>query len=284
MFGGKIMKRIIAPLLVLMICLNGCCVCIPAQNDAQTWVPDASQPVASLPTTAPTEAAIQETTEQTQPAQVYFPASVKDQYCEAYKHPDNPEYSYCVHFPTVYWNGQECSMLREQIYFDHMRQIDPVAFEGQPACSAAYALGQGNGVASVITCFRYQLYEYAEYSLFHVDLSNGQEANDDQVLAAFGHTWEQFYNEVRQATQQKFQQTYGNDESFRSSPSYNEMLNLQGSDELIRQARPFVDANGRLCALVEIVTPAGAGRYPGRICLQSADFLPAPESIVCKTH
>ena len=280
------MKKVCALILLVSFCLSGCSVLakyLPIQRGEEDTVqlPEMmdTTPETELPEQAQNQQPVQTEPAQTQPTQpVCYPVWAEDEYAESFNHPYGSG-KYCVHIPNLYWNGQECGM-RDQIYFDHMGQIESAALDGQPMYSAAYSLGQNDRMASLVTYFNSQDYAYWKYSIFHVDLSTGREASDGQVLEAFGYDYDRFYAEVRQIAQKRLETTFRNFGED-GSAVYQEMLEQQISDETIHAARPYVDESGKLCAVVMLMVPAGAGKYPECIGLQSPDNTAVPASIRC---
>lgn len=307
------MKRVCILLLALSLCMSGCSaltmltqekielpqIQLPDTPDVPEmtvdWdnltVPQPVVPGFTLPQqeelfpTTETEAPTTQPAETTPPT--YGPTdvliAVEDQFGQVYTSPYDS--TYCVHIPQLIWNGQLNHTLKDRIYYDHMDQVYHFTFEnGNPGFSAAYSMGHTDKVASVVTVFQSQDYDYTKYSIYHMDLKTGQETDDATVLASFGYTVDGFYDQVRAILQMQYVTNFGEMEGFKDSESYTEMLNQQVSDEVIRSSRPYVDESGRLCAVVTFIVPAGSGEYKGTICLLSQDHVADPQFIRCNMH
>lgn len=206
---------------------------------------------------------------------------VEDQYSEVLTNP-NYDSSYCIHIPRFVWNGKSDLMINEQIYADHQRIISENTYDTLPMVSAAYSLGQGAGYASVVTVFAHQDYDYNNLCVFHLNTVTGQEASDDEIIAAFGYTDESFRETVRKVLEDEFL-SCGWD-SWTDPEDYQEMLAKQTSDETVNDARPYIDEQGRLCIVATTYGFAGPGHWLSRLCLETEDRAPAPEWVRCAVH
>ena len=207
---------------------------------------------------------------------------MRDQYCQVYEHPYVSGLQYCVHIPALSCDGNDCVLLNEQIYFDHMGRLSQFGNDDQPMVKINYALGQANGFASVVSSFSSQDYDYVTYGIFHVDAATGQEANDDQILAAFGYNRDTFRQKVKQVLEQEFlSHTY---DQWVDQQSLQWTLEQQISDANVEDARPFIDEQGRLCIVAYVYGFAGSGQWQRRLCLEDVSMLPSPESIKCPVH
>ena len=310
------MKRICVLLLALSVCLCGCsALTMLAQEKVElpqiempqmpetpdvpdlpvSWddltVPQPEVPGFTLPQQEEMFPTVETQAPTTQPAETtpptYWPTdvliAVEDQFEQVYTSPYGG--IYCVHIPQLIWNGQVDTTLKDRIYYEHMEQVNDFTFEnGNPGFSAAYSMGHTDKVASVVTVFQSQDYDYTKYSVYHMDLKTGQQTDDASVLASFGYTADGFYDQIRAILQMQYVTNFGEMDGFKDSESYTEMLNQQISDEVIRSSRPYVDESGRLCAVVTFIVPAGSGKYKGTICLLSQDHITTPQYIRCVGH
>ena len=213
---------------------------------------------------------------------VYGTVTVQDQYCQVYENPYVSGMQYCIHIPSLSCNGQDCVLLNDQIYFDHMARMNQGGNYDQPMVQINYSLGQANGFASVVSSFSNQDYDYVTYSIFHVDAATGQEANDDQILAAFGYDRDTFRQKVTQVLEQEF--LSHNYEQWVDQQTFQETLALQTSGSNVDDARPFIDEQGRLCIVAYVYGFAGSGQWQSRLCLEDPSMIPSPESIQCPVH
>ena len=224
-----------------------------------------------------TEAAVEET----EPVPVALVVSVEDQYTQVYQ---NPYYdgAYCVHIPRFVWDGKTDMLINEQIYFDHMGKLDENTYDTQPMVSAVYSLGQAKGYATLVTVFAHQDYDYNTHSVFHLNAVTGQEATDDEIIAAYGYTMDSFRETVRQVLEEEFL-SCGWD-SWADEEDYQEIYAQQISDETVDDARPYIDEQGRLCIVATTYGFAGPGHWQSRLCLETEDRAPSPEWVRCTIY
>ena len=81
-----------------------------------------------------------------------------------------------------------------------------------------------------------------------------------------------------------FEAEYGPTREALGEDAYRQAMQEHLSDEFVSTARPFIDANGKLCIVVKFYSFAGAGFYYARICLENPAAYPAPQSITCPVH
>ena len=305
------MKRILVLLVLVAVLLCGCgnlgdlmmsdwempqLPTVPDLEDLEIpdWEPEYTIPditipefsIPELPTlpefTVPELPTIPEFTMPELPTLPYGIVTVQDRYCEIYENPYVSGMHYCVHIPSLSCDGQDCVLLNDQIYFDHMARLSQGGNYDQPMVEVNYSLGQAKGYASVVSSFSNQDYDYVTYSIFHVDAATGQEANDDQILAAFGYDRDSFRQKVTQVLEQEF--LSHNYEQWVDQQTYQETLALQISGSNVDAARPFIDEQGRLCIVAYVYGFAGSGQWQSRLCLEDPSMIPSPESIQCKVH
>lgn len=270
------MKKLVLLTIVLALLLCGCGAKTPAEpvptEPAPTEVEEVTEVIQE------TEPVVEQTEAPTEPAVL----TVEDAESNTYPSPYT-DGQYCTHIPKFVLGDAELS-INNKIYNEHMRKLHENAQGTQPSVSAAYAVGEGNGFTSVLTCFRHQDYEMAEYLAFHVNTATGQEVTDNQLLSAFGYTPDTFKTAVREAMEQLFNANYADMRANLGEEAYRQALSEHLSDEFLSTAKPFVDAEGQLCVVVKFYAFAGAGYYYNCICPANPAHIPAPETITCTAH
>lgn len=268
------MKKLIALTIIMALFLCGCGAQeVPVQ---QTEPVIQTEPV-EVPTEAPTEA----NAEETEAPEVGL--RVEDRYSEEFDHPSG-EGKFCVHIPQFVLDGNRELTINGKIHNDHMSKIHKNGQIGVPTVSVAYAVGQTEEFASVITCFSQLDYDAVEYSVFNISVSSGKEVTDEKLLAAFGHTPDSFFKTVRDVMEKQFALDNSAARESLGEEAYQEALAEHLSKENITGAKPFIDEAGQLCFAVKCYTFAGAGYYYTRICLDNPARYPAPQSITCAEH
>lgn len=279
------MKRMLVLMLAAALLLCGC-------GGPEPFGPVVERPAIDLPEPQINpDGAVEETPEMPQDMEMAVEESkpdleiqmveVEDQYEEVLENPNYDNY-YCIHIPRFVWGGQTDMAINEQIYADHQRIISENTYDALPMVSAAYSMGQAKGYASVVTVFAHQDYDYNQYSVFHLNALTGQEASDDEIVAAFGYTPESFRDAVRKVLEDEFL-SCGWD-SWATPEDYEEMYAQQISDETVNAARPYIDEKGQLCIVATTYGFAGPGHWMSRLCLQTPDMNPTPEWIRCTIH
>ena len=203
-------------------------------------------------------------------------AYVEDAYVEVFQNPFNEDYEYCFHIPQFVLSDDRCAVMNEQIYQDLSRIMSEYTFDygefvGQPSVSTYYAAGQANGIASVVSEVVFQSSDYWYFRTYNMNIATGWEATDQEVIAAFGYTEEEFRDMVRQMLEVRFPLMFEGILEYLSQNEYDWCLEQTLSDENVYLARPCIDENGRLCVVVTIYGFAGAGAYDYRICLEEPD-------------
>ena len=267
------MKKFILLTAVLALLLCGCGAKTPVATEP---APTEVEEVTEIP--QETEAVVEQTEEVTEPVVL----TVEDVLSKTYPSLFG-EGQYCTHIPKLVLGEAELPV-NSKIYSEHMRKLHENTQNEQPSVSAVYAVGEGNGITSVITCFSHQDYEMAEYTVFHVNTASGSQVSDNQLLAAFGYTPDTFKTKVRSVMERLYEAEYASTRDALGEEGYRQGLQEQLSEEFLSTAMPFIDANGQLCFVVKFYSFAGAGYYYSRICLENPAVYPAPQSITCTAH
>lgn len=271
-----VMKRLLVLMLAAMLLLCGC-------GGPEPFGPVEERPAVELPEPQVNPdgevecAGIPDMPQE----EVAVTVTVEDQYEEVLTNPNYND-TYCIHIPRFVWNGQTDLVINEQIYFDHQRIVGENTLDGLCMVSAAYSMGQTEGYASVVTVFTHQDYDYNNLCVFHLNTTTGQEATDDELVAAFGYTMDSFREKVRTVLEEEFL-SCGWD-SWADPEDYQEMYAEQISDETVNAARPYIDEQGQLCIVATTYGFAGPGHWMSRLCLENPDMNPAPEWVRCTVH
>jgi hypothetical protein len=181
-----------------------------------------------------------------------------------------------------------CQIMNELIYQDLSRIMNENYWEydagvGQCGVSICSCMGQNNGIASITAQVSVQSSDYWYFRTYNMNVSTGWEATDQEVMTAFGLTENQFRQQLGQVLMPWFEENFGDLRQYISEDEYIELYVMTTCEENLRMARPCVDEQGRLCAIVEVYTFAGAGNYQYRICLEG-DPAGAGHWIACQQH
>ena len=212
---------------------------------------------------------------------------VEDFFVELYENPYGG-FTYCCHIPQFVTGDDRCMIMNEQIYQDlsrimneHYWQFDADA--GQCGASICYSKGQNNGIASLVAQVTVQSSDYWYFRTYNMNVATGWEATDQEVMEAFGLTENEFHQQLAQVLMPWFEENFGELRQYISEDEYIQLYVMTTCEENLRMARPCIDEQGRLCAIVEIYTYAGAGNYQYRICLEG-DPEGSGHWIQCQVH
>lgn len=213
--------------------------------------------------------------------------AVEDVFVEVY---DNPygDYTYCCHIPQFVTGDDRCQIMNEQIYQDLSQIMNDHFWDfgddiAQCGASICYCMGQKNGIASLTAQVTVQSSDYWYFRTYNMNAQTGWEATDQEVIEAFGLTENEFRQQLAEVLMPWFEENFGDLREYLSEDEYIELYVMTTCEENLRMARPCIDEQGRLCAIVEIYTYAGAGNYQYRICLEG-DPAGSGHWISCQTH
>ena len=190
---------------------------------------------------------------------------VEDVYVEVYESPFGGS-DYCFHIPGYVMDDDRCAVMNEQIYQDLSRimyeyPFDVEGYEGQPSVGVTYSKGEANGIASIVAQVVIQHSDYWYYRTYNMNTATGWEANDQEVIAAFGYTQEEYRALLEAAVKAYFENRFEGILEYVSQEEYDEMYVMTTCEETLRSARPFIDSMGRLCVVTEVYSFAGADRF-----------------------
>lgn len=125
-----------------------------------------------------------------------------------------------------------------------------------------YTAALENGILSIMINRDTMAGEYILYTIYNLDLSTGEAADRATVLDAFGMTEEEFISKVQAQAEALFLEKYGDGSQFSEdmAPFYAELLEKTRTEN--DNAPVFLNAEGRLSAVVNIYAIAGAAYYP----------------------
>lgn len=208
-----------------------------------------------------------EPTETEQPTEIdYSAAYVTDAVTKSFSYYDvDMEY----HVPEIVFDGEGIDYLNEMLYqqiFEdvYVKEVEDALDEyGMPGVAfIVYQWGLSDNFLSIVVTITPYASEGAEFSIYNVDLSNGQLASQTEVLAHFGYTVDSFSDKARAVMGSVVIDQYAallDDPSMQAD--FDDIMLRTTSDEYVSDATPFVGSDGTLWMIAPIASIAGADFY-----------------------
>lgn len=178
----------------------------------------------------------------------------------------NDQYTYaggegCLHIPEV--NLSVAKSVNKQIYDVYYEEIqeDYFAYEYPDIYQIAYNVGQKEHILSITVGTTYY-WDYTSYRVYNLSTVTGKLLSDEEVYGTYGLTEEQARERLISALNKCCARMFDGVEEEEYKAFLKELRDMTLSDENISNAKPYIDSSGKLCFVVEIYVPAGAGVYP----------------------
>lgn len=168
------------------------------------------------------------------------------------------------HIPQVNLPGPGAAALNAAIWdelyngymYDVLNAAETMGWSG--IAGIRYDWAVSGDVLSICADIAYDANDLHDYAVYNVSLSDGERISDRELFAAAGVTREQFNDLLRAAVGAAY-------DGFAGMPELGDFLAEQRdrslSDDSIARARPYLNADGALCAVGLFYPLAGAERY-----------------------
>ncbi|MBR3598152.1 MAG: hypothetical protein IKL47_14395 [Clostridia bacterium] len=198
--------------------------------------------------------------------------AVTDAFCDVIEDENG---NYCYHIPEITVDSDAVEDINKRMYaslYDEYSEKVLASIDewGMPSISEmTYRWGYKDNTVSITVQTLDNMAFYPFFYVFNVDVRSGEELTDEEVFELFSLHKEDFYEKVRTAVKQysvREKTKYPIDEQ---ENYINGIIERTLTDEYIKQAKPFIDSDGKLCAVVSLFSPGGADTYLHMISLDT---------------
>ena len=176
--------------------------------------------------------------------------------------------------PQINLDSEEIRSLNEEIYReiytnlveDLLENWDDRQNGGEEVTYVYYEAGD---VLSLVIEVHPVSWEWTDYYVYNVSVSEGRMLSDDEVIAQSGV--EDFRKTVKQALETYFWESYPAQDTFMGD-FYNEQLDRTRAQSNINEAVPYLNDDGELCVIAPIYSLAGAAYYLHSVNLEDFEY------------
>lgn len=188
---------------------------------------------------------------------------------------------FCYHIPQINYPSDEISDFNEKIseYYEKLadEQIDYEKENGYMSIGdISYIYGVKDNIVSVVMRESYAEYYGVTYKVYNIDLKTGKELSDSEVLELMGVDEDGFRESVRSAIQLYIDNTTADGEDYYHDEYSDKAIADSLSDESISKARPYVNIDGKLCAVTQMLLLGGVNSFDQPICLENGEVYTVP--------
>lgn len=165
----------------------------------------------------------------------------------------------CYHIPEIYIYEGNYDAVNEIIYQELYDILDEGVYaypEWPSAFGMGYTWGRKNDVLSIAVAVPTEA-EVTEYYVYNVSVLFGNMLDDSDTIAESGFTEEEFYTAVYNGLKNYWDENGANMTDSEGINGRNETL----SDQNVRSAIPWINADGKLCSVATVSWPYGGGGF-----------------------
>lgn len=172
----------------------------------------------------------------------------------------------CYHIPQVNLNGK-ADALNAKIYDQMYSELQEYVYQsmkdyGYPDVSyMLYIWGQKDDLLSIVVQVNSSMVAWVDYYVFTISLETGEEVTADVLCAAYGLT-EAGFQDLAKTTLQTYWD--GRKETLIQNLGenyYQSLVDRTLEQENVASSIPYINADGELCMVANIYSPAGADSY-----------------------
>ena len=187
----------------------------------------------------------------------------------------NDEYNWGIFaIPQINLDSEEIRSLNEEIYRELYTELtrDLLKNWDNRSKKVTYDYYEVGDVLSVVVEVWPVDWEWTDYYVYNVSISEARVLSDDEVIAASGV--EDFRKSAKQALETYFWESYPVDTmaDFSGGDFFNEQLDRTRAQSNINEAVPYLNGRGELCVIAPIYSLAGADYYLHRVNLEDFDY------------
>lgn len=176
--------------------------------------------------------------------------------------------------PQINLDSEEIRSLNEEIYRELYTELTRDLLNNWEGGSekVTYDYYEAGDVLSVVVEVRPVDWEWTEYYVYNVSISEARVLSNDEVIAASGV--EDFRKTAKQALETYFWESYPVDTAadFSGGDFFNEQLDKTRAQSNINEAVPYLNGRGELCVIAPIYSLAGAEYYLHQVNLEDFDY------------
>lgn len=172
----------------------------------------------------------------------------------------------CYHIPQIQIDNISNPSINTKIYNELNNILSQNVYQ-DPACpeisQMVYDWGYSGHLISIIIETDALSYDWTEYYIYNYSITTDAEAANDDILSYFGLS-QQDYEELVKNTLQQYMDNWNAQVDLSHSEGtipFEVLLEKTLSEENIKGSRPFINAEGELCFVAKIYSPAAADYY-----------------------
>lgn len=176
--------------------------------------------------------------------------------------------------PQINLDSEEIRSLNEEIYRELYTELTRDLLKnwedgGQKVTYDYYEVGD---ILSLVVEVRPTHWEWTDYYVYNLSISEARVLSDDEVIAASGV--EDFRKTAKQALETYFWESYPIETmtDFSGGDFFNEQLDKTRAQNNINEAVPYLNGDGELCVIAPIYSLAGADYYLHQVNLEDFDY------------
>lgn len=172
----------------------------------------------------------------------------------------------CYHIPQIQVDGSSEFSFNSKLYNELYGILSQHVYDDPSYTELSemvYAWGRKDQLISIVVETDANNYDWTEFYVYHFSLTTKEEATNTDILSLFGLS-QTAYEELVRNTLQRYMEAWSLEHNSSQSEglvSYNVRLEKTLAAENIKDARPFINAEGELCFVAKIYSPAGADYY-----------------------
>lgn len=204
---------------------------------------------------------------------------VKDAFTDKAVMLDRDE-TYYYHIPSIRIPGVDATEVNQQMYYELYSFINQYVYENPDypyLGDMGYMWAVRDGIVSVVTEVVVGPDSSPDpmYVIYNVDISTGLRISDEDLLASFGLSPEDYRAQVEAAVERTYLELYQayfeeNQDDADLTDLYQQQYAKTISGDNVNKAHPYIDESGELCIVADIYSLAGGDSYRHLIALSGA--------------
>ncbi|MBR4308023.1 MAG: hypothetical protein IKT58_00365 [Oscillospiraceae bacterium] len=179
--------------------------------------------------------------------------------------------TFCYHMPYVTLEGDGIEAFNAKVEADFMEMMNSMVYPGiqeygDPTVGwVQYDWAVKGDILSIIVQREFYSYDWTEFDVYTVSIKDRAEATVEALYEVFGLTEESYYALVKETLEAYWAERKSQYPAEMPVEYIQTMIDDTLTEENIKKALPYINANGELCIVADIMTPAGAGHVLTRL-------------------